>query len=395
MTNEDEDIIKSKESPVSGGTSYMGGGVGAGSQGTMPMNSQPKSQQAGTGFINMQNWLNGSSGGQMAGAISDKADTLGKQATTDIGNLANEAQSNITAGTPVFNQDLANSWLSGVSTNADALAAIKAGGTVPAVGFNQTSPAAAYSGVAGADALGSYMPAVDSSRAAAEYTKNSQTESGVGQQLSDLYGGNGYTQGMNVLDQAVARSGEGANKLAATQNKWGGISGYLDSTNSGINNAISGAQAQAKTVSDQWGAAQKAATDRAASTNAFYGRAYKDAAIKPVEHPSAQKTKDVPVVSGPRTITGGTTTTTPGARVARNPDPEATSINYNLDPTHGYFDPTSTEFSGIGPNLTAASLLETKRQKMQDKATGVPMDTGDYAAPGFNNLSKWMQNPRF
>lgn len=233
IINEDEDLTKNKETPVGGGTSYIGGGAsGAGaSSGSTAAPISQTSNGPGTGFNNIQNYLGNSDGGaRMASGIANKANELGGAANTAINTFSSDAQNAATAGIPEQDSRApAAPTYAGPSaynegTLADSFGNAQKGATAVNSWLNPTNP----DGTTKTSALG------------------------VQTQLRNLNGGGRYTQGENALDSAITRSGTGSGVLNNMQNKWGGIGNYLDSAKTGATNAIGAAKAKSQGVQDQW-----------------------------------------------------------------------------------------------------------------------------------------------
>ena len=274
IINEDEDQTKNKENSIGGGTSYIGGGTGAGGGGPLQPQSAQSSNEPGTGFVNIGTYLAGSSdNGKMAGGIAGKQNELGGAAQSAVNTYSQDAEAQTAAGTPTFDPNVASGWLSDTGINQGVLDQIAKGGEAPTVSFTGQIPVGEYTGPGDSASIGSWGAADKATTDSNTWGNLSNTGSGLSTQLNQIYGRPSYTSGENALDSAVSRSGKGADTLAASQKKWGGISGMLSGAKEHAQGDIVGARAQTENVNTQWAQAAKAAQDNAAATNASYGKA--------------------------------------------------------------------------------------------------------------------------
>ena len=228
IVNEDEDLIKNKETPVGGGTSYIGGGAssaGAASGST----AAPSKVSSAPGFTNLQTYLGGDqASNQMGGHIADQGNELGGTATTAVNTFSNGVIGAANAGVPVLNKGSAvRPGYSGPQSYNEGTYGVNSGLADSAV------------------------------KAANTYANMSKDAGGIQNQLKDMTPGK-YSQGENALDAATVTSGFGRNQVQDMQNNWSGLSGYLDSARTGATNAIGDAKKRSDTVTAQWGAAQDA-----------------------------------------------------------------------------------------------------------------------------------------
>ena len=227
IVNEDEDLIKNKETPVGGGTSYIGGGAssaGAASGST----AAPSKVSSAPGFTNLQTYLGGDqASNQMGGHIADQGNELGGTATTAVNSFSNGVIGAANAGGPVLNKGAAERpGYSGPQSYNEGTYGINSGLADSAV------------------------------KAANTYANMSKDAGGIQNQLKDMTPGK-YSQGENALDAATVTSGFGRNQVQDMQNNWSGLSGYLDSARTGATNAIGTAKAKGDAVGAQWDQAQK------------------------------------------------------------------------------------------------------------------------------------------
>ena len=277
IINEDEDQTKNKENSIGGGTSYIGGGTGAGGGGPLQPQSAQSSNEPGTGFVNIGTYLAGSSdNGKMAGGIAGKQNELGGAAQSAVNTYSQDAEAQTAAGTPTFDPNVASGWLSDTGINQGVSDQIAKGGEAPTVSFTGQIPVGEYTGPGDSASIGSWGAADKATTDSNTWGNLSNTGSGLSTQLNQIYGRPSYTSGENALDSAVARSGKGADTLAASQKKWGGISGMLSGAQEHAQGDIVGAQAQNANVNAQWAQAAKDAQTQVDSTNYTYGRAAKD-----------------------------------------------------------------------------------------------------------------------
>ena len=228
IVNEDEDLIKNKETPVGGGTSYIGGGAssaGAASGST----AAPSKVSSAPGFTNLQTYLGGDqASNQMGGHIADQGNELGGTATTAVNTFSNGVIGAANAGVPVLNKGSAERpGYSGPQSYNEGTYGVNSGLADSAVKDANT------------------------------YANMSKDAGGIQNQLKDMTPGK-YSQGENALDAATVTSGFGRNQVQDMQNNWSGLSGYLDSARTGATNAIGDAKKRSDTVTAQWGAAQDA-----------------------------------------------------------------------------------------------------------------------------------------
>ena len=228
IVNEDEDLIKNKETPVGGGTSYIGGGAssaGAASGST----AAPSKVSSAPGFTNLQTYLGGDqASNQMGGHIADQGNELGGTATTAVNTFSNGVIGAANAGVPVLNKGSAvRPGYSGPQSYNEGTYGVNSGLADSAV------------------------------KAANTYANMSKDAGGIQNQLKDMTPGK-YSQGENALDAATVTSGFGRNQVQDMQNRWSGLGGYLDSARTGATNAIGDAKKRSDTVTAQWGAAQDA-----------------------------------------------------------------------------------------------------------------------------------------
>lgn len=236
IINEDEDLTKNKETPVGGGTSYIGGGASsAGAASGSTAGPTQVSKAPGSGFTNLQSYLGGDqASSQMGGMVAGQGDQLGGAATTAVNSFSNDVIGGANAGVPVL----------------DKGAAVKPG---------YSGPQAYNSGTYGTS-FGTAQKAVADTGI---YADMSRDAGGIQNQLKEMTPGK-YTQGENALDAATVTSGVGRNQVQDMQNRWSGLGGYLDSAKTGATNAIGAAKAKGDAVGAQWQTAQ----DNLAAANA-------------------------------------------------------------------------------------------------------------------------------
>lgn len=226
IVQEDEDTIKNRETPVGGGTSYVGGGMSGQGGGSAPAPTQAKSPDAGSGYVNIQDYLGGSNGGGMASDIAGNAGALGSIAQNSITSFGAEANKQAAAGVPVLDNN--------------ALTAPKD-----------------YAGPKSYNEGGLQDPFANAQKATNDTTawlKNSGTTEGLQTQFKGMYGD---TNGQSKYDTLITQ-GSGQPILNDAQQRWGGIGDYLGNTQNKANDAIKAAGDQSKLVGYQWQAAQSA-----------------------------------------------------------------------------------------------------------------------------------------
>ena len=228
IINEDEDLTKNKETPVGGGTSYIGGGASsAGAASGSTAGPTQVSKAPGSGFTNLQTYLGGDqASSQMGGMVAGQGDQLGGAATTAVNSFSNDVIGGANAGVPVLN-------------NA---ATVKPGYSGPQ----------AYNEGAYGTSFGTAKKAVADT---GTYANMSNDANGIQNQLKDMTPGK-YSQGENALDAATVTSGVGRNQVQDMQQRWSGLGGYLDSAKTGATNAIGAAKAKGDAVGAQWQTAQ-------------------------------------------------------------------------------------------------------------------------------------------
>ena len=273
IINEDEDQTKNKENSIGGGTSYIGGGTGAGTGAPVAPQQNP---QQGTGFSNLQNYLGGSSGDQMAGKIANRQDELGYEAMGNINTYSQDAEKQTAAGTNTYDASVGSGWARDAQSNKGTVDAVLHGMAAPTVSFTGQQPIFEGKLPDSATSIGSFGAAQQAASKSNEWGALSGTESGISTQLKDLYGSHGYSPTSDALDVAITKSGKGDPTLAGSQKKWGGISGMLSGAQEHAQGDIVGAQAQNAKVNAQWAQAAKNAQTITDTTNNIYGRAAKD-----------------------------------------------------------------------------------------------------------------------
>jgi hypothetical protein len=237
IINEDEDQFKNKETPVGGGTSYIGGGATtAGNMATQaPMGASSDNRSPGSGFVNIGNYLGNSDGTRMAQDVANKAGVMGGSAMNKI-----------------------DSWQSG---------ALKDPGN--ATGYSDTT---GYGDVEG------------SVQGLKQYTQNMGTPSGL-QAIT------GNQRAGGALDAALMGSGQAGNIVRNAQSDWGGINNYLGQAQNNVNFGIGQGQVQkgvdannaekdkyTASVNDAW--AKQQADQQAQQAAALKTQQDKDAAAK-------------------------------------------------------------------------------------------------------------------
>jgi hypothetical protein len=286
--------------------------------------------------------------------------------------------------------------MTGAQVNGGTVDAIKAGKGYTPASVSGTIPQASYTGPSGFSSVGSWGGAQAATNSANQWNNMSGDETGVQTQLKSIWGNQPYSEGENRLDSAITLSDGGQPILQNSAAKWSGISGVLDSANNAVQGQIDNANTQANAVQSQWQNAYDAAQNKADQSNEFYGKVDRDAtylrnwqASQKAEPPKAQKKSEMPADTGPRVITGGTTTVTPAGTAPRDPDPQASSINWNLDPRNT-FNPLSPELGSFAPILTVGSMAGDKANKWGKENTGMDIDAGDLAVPGWDQTSSWL-----
>lgn len=272
IINDDEEQYKNKETPVSGGTGYISGGMtGGSSTGALP--NAPQKQQSG-GFTNIVNYLTApNSSAEMGSNVIGDIEKQGGEAQKDADLYGQFAERNILQGTPQFNQSVANQWMIDTSPTEQAKTDASTKGEAPTVTFGATAPASSYTGPTSFadDKTGTYQRAQGSAEKVRDSAKTLGTTEGLQTALGQKYGYGSGAPGVGRLDTAITKYGGGGGKIVEdASKKWQGIGNYLQGTEQKVGSQIEAAKNQAKSVSDQWAAAQTAATNNAKTTNSIY-----------------------------------------------------------------------------------------------------------------------------
>lgn len=396
----DDKSQNNKQSGLGGGGSYFSGGISAGAA---PTKQMPKSQAPGSGFANIDNWLNNSQGGAgMAGDIAGKSDTYGNTATGMISGYEKDAGSQIQSGIPVFDQGTADQWMTNTGVNSNTMSDISNGKPFSPVTFTPTGrPDTSYKGPTESTSLGSYSPAQATTAKTQQWNDLGKSESGVQTQLRTLYGHNPYTNGENRLDSAFTKSGQGAGIMANSQDKWGGISGMLSGSADKVQGQISSATDQAAAVGKQWDNAETAAKINAGLTNTAYAKADRDATDKRNAEAAAQSeaAKKAESAEAARKAEAekarlaeearlrkewqdkfANMSTPPGGSKGSN----TPGINYYLDPRN-WANPADPTLGALEPATEIPILQNQKALKTVNDATGKNFTEYDEADPVYAN----------
>lgn len=268
ILNEEEEEFKNKESPVTGGTSYIGSGSA-----TAAAPNAPRQQSSQGGFSNIVNYLTAkNSGDEMANKVVGGLDMSAGDAQYDADKFGVGLKQDVAAGTPKFNTSTAASWMAETAPNQAAKDEAAKTGQAPTVSFTKTAPDSTYKGPAGFSEDPRYVKAQQSTQNAQDQVSSMGTFSGLQNALGSTYGyGAKAKPGVAKLDAALTKFGSGAKPLQQGIDKWSGIGDYLGGWAQKGQQAIDAAKNQAKTVSDQWATAQTNAQNNAAATNKIYG----------------------------------------------------------------------------------------------------------------------------
>lgn len=260
ILNEDEDEFKNVERPVSGGTSYVGGGYAGGGQNQAPQVSGPKASK-GTGFVNIEDYLSGGTG-KAAEKIASNTDVMGSSAMRDIGDYDTEV--NKSTNVKDFSPETASGWLLDVSANA-----MNPGQRAE---FKQNVPSMMQTvKPTGFSDLATHAPAQAKVAKVSDRVKQSGTQEGLQGQMKELVSpGMNYTAGMNRFDAMGAQVGAGAEAIKNSQQKWGGINNWLSNSEQSAQGKIEGAREKATNVNAQWQRAGELAQQKAGETNKYF-----------------------------------------------------------------------------------------------------------------------------
>jgi hypothetical protein len=250
IANDEEEQTKNMFRSVGGGTSYIGGGYAGG--GGAQQAQTPRSEGPGSGFTNIQEYLKGPERSAQAGQeIAKGTDTLGGEALTKLSDFEKEgaAISNV----PEYDPSVGGSWLYDVSTFGVAPGQTAA--------FNKPVPTFGGGNMINgyADVL-SFQPAQDAASKLERNLKLNKTEEGLTSQFKG-------TPGEQRLSTALAMNTPGRQAIEGAQQKWGQIGGWLNKSQTGVQNQIVAGKENAA----KWENAAQLARDKAGETNKIYG----------------------------------------------------------------------------------------------------------------------------
>lgn len=270
ILNDEEEGFKTKETPVTGGTSYIGSGSATGS--TLNV---PKQNTNTGGFSNIVNYLTApNSGNEMAANVISDISKSGADVQKSSDLYGNTMQRDIVSGTPMYDKSIEHKWMTETSPTEKAKQDISKGSQAPTVGFTATLPDSSYKGPTGYsdDKSGLYQKAQQDVSAIKDKISSLGTFGGLQSWFNKNYGG---SPGTSKLDAALTRS-SGGKTLDDGMKNWSNIGNYLGGWEQKNQQSIKNAQNQAKSISDQWTAAQTAAQNNAANTNKNYSGLVED-----------------------------------------------------------------------------------------------------------------------
>jgi len=305
-----------------GGAGYVGGG----SPSSQPNTSvqQGASHAQTPQFNNIMGYIDPSDStqsNQLGSAVSGDISSKGDLANSSISQWTSDANKEIAAGTPTFNQQTANSWL----TTPDQSLVDQSRSTGIAASISApTNPAwsswsnPGYTGPANSAAVTSSADPASAVQTANDKINSLNTPGGMSAEMTNLYGGGGnYTPGMAGLDAAILGSGQGAQNVANTNAQYGNLNDLWNSAQSNASGNAHLASQQADTVQGEWTNAEKAANQSYADANAAYqNAAIAGKAAKPglsiKTAPGQQSRPNVQASIGPTTAPTGVSNTPMG-----------------------------------------------------------------------------------
>lgn len=255
ILNPEEDEEESQGSAAGGSIAPTVGGGGAGGAGVFgnttaaagsgaPHMAAPISSSSGTGWTNLQDYLN---------ANSSQAAGMGQQVANNVGAQAQGAQNAINNLTQSFNGQVgkATTNYDAQDVNNDIGSALNmmAGGTYnpsDVANFQQYANAS-YNGPTNLSSNAYFTPAQNDLSNAENALNETQSEAGRGQLLHGVYGNdssNGYNQGEQALDQGLIEGSRGAQQaLGNVEKQWSGLSNQWNAANNNAGSEVANAKA--------------------------------------------------------------------------------------------------------------------------------------------------------
>lgn len=208
----------------------------------------PKAPQRSGSFANLNQYLD---------ANKDNTNQMATSIAGSIDNTAQNAQSNIDAfkaNAPtvinrVTNDDLKNNYYDNATSLNDVIKNQ----------YKILKGTGGYTGPTDVSGVAGYEDAVSSANTATSKLAQTGTEAGRQELLKNQYSRPSYTQGQNVLDQALIQADPNAQqKITGVKDKWSALNGLLDKT---VNNSGSLIQQNLQNVLDNKAAIDTSETD--------------------------------------------------------------------------------------------------------------------------------------
>lgn len=200
--------------------------------GMRPMQAAPPSDSSGTGWTNIQSYLNAnqSQAAGMGQQIANNVNTQAQNAQTGVNNLSQNFASQVGQATTNYDPNQVNNDIS-------AALGMTSGSTFnPSYVSNFSNFAnASYIGPTNLDQENNYGTVSNNLNNALNTLSETGSEAGRDQLLQAQYGNdsaNGYTQGENALDQGLVEGSEAAQKdLSNVASNWSGLGDSLNNAN--------------------------------------------------------------------------------------------------------------------------------------------------------------------
>lgn len=205
-------------------------------------NTPVQSNQPKQDFATVQDYLgaNKPQGEDLGQKFTSSLDTSANQEKSTIGQSAQQAQNDITAGTTNYDANLVNSAVSNptdVANNSDQLGSF----------LKQWN--ASYTGPSSFETATSYTPAAAAANEASQKQAEVGTAGGQQQLIQDQFGV--YGQGNKGLDQAILQNSSFYPKVQDEANNFKSVQDYLGDNSTNLSNLAQTAQAQTDATKQQ------------------------------------------------------------------------------------------------------------------------------------------------